>query len=155
MPATHTAYAAPQTLLIDGKEVKFNAYALKDAAGNMTNYFQVRDVALALNGTAAQFNVVWNGYVDLRDGAAYTPTGTEMAAPFTGNQPCTQVLNTIESEVPDSFVFLDYITLTDAKGNGYTYYNLRNLGEDLGFKVDWNGKNVTIDTTAAFSAYST
>ncbi|MEG2987877.1 MAG: leucine-rich repeat protein [Oscillospiraceae bacterium] len=144
-PVVLTAYAAPQTVLVDGKEVKFTAYALKDANGNMTNYFRVRDVASVLNGTAAQFAVTWDGAVNLKAGTAYTADGSEMTVPFAGNQPYKQIAG--DTLVSGAAQKLAAITLTDAKGNGYTYYKLRDLGSALGFKVDWNGKNVTIATT--------
>ncbi|MEG0756151.1 MAG: hypothetical protein RR450_07125 [Oscillospiraceae bacterium] len=144
MPATHIATAAPQTVLVNGKEVKFDAYALKDENGNMTNYFKVRDIASVLNGTAAQFSVDWKDHVVLKTKMAYTPSGSEMTTPFTGNQPYVSGFDAIA--IDDYFSQLDYLTLTDAKGGGYTYYKLRDLGEHLGFKVDWNGKNVTIAT---------
>ena len=60
-----TAYASTQTILVDGTSVVFQAYALKDANGNDTNYVKLRDVAQVLNGTAAQFEVGWNGAVNL------------------------------------------------------------------------------------------
>ena len=47
-----TAYASTQTVLVDGSAVIFQAYALKDAYGNDTNYVKLRDVAQILNGTA-------------------------------------------------------------------------------------------------------
>ncbi len=62
------AYASTQTVDIDGKAVEFQMYAIKDAEGNDTNYVKVRDVALALDGTAAQFNVGYNGDVNLEPG---------------------------------------------------------------------------------------
>ncbi|MEG0441017.1 MAG: hypothetical protein RR544_01770, partial [Oscillospiraceae bacterium] len=62
----------------------------------------------------------------------------------TGNQPYVSGFDAIA--IDDYFSQLDYLTLTDAKGGGYTYYKLRDLGSALGFKVDWNGKNVTIAT---------
>ena len=39
------AYPSTQTVLVDGKPVVFNAYALKDENGNDTNYVKLRDGA--------------------------------------------------------------------------------------------------------------
>lgn len=81
-----TAYASTQTVLVDGSAVVFQAYALKDAKGNDTNYVKLRDVAQILNGTAVQFEVGWNGAVNIETGKSYTSNGSEMKTPFTGNR---------------------------------------------------------------------
>ncbi len=49
------AYPSTQTVLVDGKPVVFNAYALKDENGNDTNYVKLRDL-----GSALGFLVDWN-----------------------------------------------------------------------------------------------
>lgn len=79
---TATAYASTQTVTIDGKAVELQAYALKDANGNATNYVKLRDVAYVLNGTAARFDVGWDGNVNIITGQSYTATGSEMFTPL-------------------------------------------------------------------------
>ena len=49
------AYPSTQTVLVDGKPVVFNAYALKDENGNDTNYVKLRAL-----GSALGFLVDWN-----------------------------------------------------------------------------------------------
>ena len=49
------AYPSTQTVLVDGKPVVFNAYALKDENGNDTNYVKLRDL-----GSGLGFLVDWN-----------------------------------------------------------------------------------------------
>lgn len=46
-----TAYPSTQTVELDGRQVEFQMYALKDANGNPTNYIKVRDLG---------FNVGWS-----------------------------------------------------------------------------------------------
>ena len=133
------AYATTQTVTIDGKAVEFQMYAIKDANGNDTNYVKVRDVALALDGTAAQFNVGYNGGVDLETGKPYTTrNGQENNTPYSGNQPFKAATSYtyVNGDVADLTAFV----ITDQSGNGSTYYKLRDLGETLGFSVDWSGK---------------
>ena len=60
---TGTAYASTQKVLVDGRSVEFQAYALKDANGYDTNYVKLRDVAVVLNGSAARFEVGWDGEI--------------------------------------------------------------------------------------------
>ena len=52
----------------------------------MTEYVKLRDVASVLNGTSAQFNVTWDGGVNLVPGEAYIPNGSEMQTPFSGER---------------------------------------------------------------------
>ena len=63
IPPDGIAYAASQTVSIDGRPVTFQMYALKNASGFGTNYVKLRDLAYALNGTAAQFEVEYDGSI--------------------------------------------------------------------------------------------
>ncbi len=132
------AYASTQTVTVDGTPVEFQMYALKDANGNDTNYVKARDVASVLSGTAARFNVSWDGAVNLAPGEAYVPNGSEMKTPFSGNRAYT--VPTAQTKVGGTAAGLDAIVLTDGSGGGFTYYKLRDLGEALGFTVDWNAE---------------
>ncbi len=132
------AYASTQTVTVDGKAVEFQMYALKDANGNDTNYVKLRDVAATLNGTPAQFEVSWDGAVNIVTGQPYTPNGSEMSTPFTGDRAYT--VPTSETKVNGSAAALESIVLTDDSGNGYTYYKIRDLGTALGFTVDWSAE---------------
>lgn len=145
-----TAYASPQTITIDGKPVEFQMYALKDADGNDTNYVKVRDVALALDGTAAQFNVGWDGNINLEKGQPYTArNGQENNTPYSGNQPFKASTST--TNVNGARASLTAFVITDANGNGSTYYKLRDLGAALGFAVDWDTQRGVYIETAPIS----
>jgi hypothetical protein len=133
--AAPVAYARTQTITVDGTPVTFQTYALKDANGNETNYVKARDLAWALNGTAAQFQVTWDGSVSLLSHTAYTPNGSEMSVPFSGDRPYQ--LSPSPTKVDGAAASLEALVLTDDSGNGYTYYKLRDLGAALGFTVDW------------------
>ena len=154
-PTEQVAYTTTSSILVDGKEVKFDAYALKDANGNLTNYLKLRDVAYILNGSQAQFNVDWDsaaGAIVIQTKTAYTTSnGSEMSAPFTGDQPYRKNPSTVLVDgVETGF---DAITLTDSANNGYTYFKVRDLGQYLGFEVTWDGARgaVVIDTTKPYS----
>lgn len=155
-PAAKTAYATSYSILVDGKSVAFDAYALKDANGNDTNYLKLRDVAHVLDGSKAQFNVGWDGSanaISITTGTAYaSPNGSEMSTPFSGNQSYTQ--NQAAVLVDGAQTGLEAITITDAGGNGYTYFKLRDLGAALGFNVIWDAAAgaIVIDTTQPYQA---
>ena len=136
-PGQAIAYASTQSVLVDGRSVEFYAYALKDANGNDTNYVKLRDVAQVLSGSAAQFEVGWDGSVNMETGKAYTSNGSEMVQNFTGNQSYT--VSTAPVKVNGVAADLEAIVLTDAKGGGYTYFKLRDLGAALGFNVGYAG----------------
>ncbi|MCI9402849.1 MAG: hypothetical protein HFF04_04140, partial [Oscillospiraceae bacterium] len=142
---TNTAYASTQKVLVDGKAVEFQCYALKDAKGNLTNYIKLRDMASILNGTSVQFQVGWNGAVNIETGKAYTPNGSEMNTPFSGDRGYENA--TAATNINGSQAALEAIVLKDDKGGAYTYYKLRDLGTALGFKVDWSAeKGIFIET---------
>ncbi len=139
------AYASTQSVEVDGKNVEFQMYALKDANGYDTNYVKLRDVAYVLNGTNAQFNVEWYGAVRVNSGTAYSPNGSEMYTPYSGNRAYTKPGGTTVVDGTDRY--LDAILLNDDDGGGYTYYKLRDLGDALGFTVDWSSeRGVYIET---------
>lgn len=144
-PTEKIAYVQNQTITVDGKPITFQTYALKDAAGNLTNYVKLRDVAYVLNGTAVQFNVTWDGSVNMETGKAYQANGSEMKTPFSGDRAYTDA--TSPTKVNGQVASLAAITLTDDKGAGYTYYKLRDLGGTLGFQVNWSAeKGITVTT---------
>ena len=149
-PAVPTAYATSYSILVDGQAVAFDAYALRDENGNDTNYLKLRDVAHVLNGSAAQFDVGWDahsGSISITTGTAYaSPNGSEMSTPFSGDQSYTE--NTSAILINGTKTDLSAITLTDANGGAYTYFKLRDLGQSLGFSVDWDAASgsIVIDT---------
>lgn len=140
-----TAYPSTQTVDVDGKAVEFQCYALKDAAGNDTNYIKLRDLADILSGSAAQFEVGWNDAVTITTGQAYTKNGSEQNTPFSGQREYKEADadTLVNGEAKPLAAFI----LTDDAGGGYTYYKLRDLGAALGFKVDWSAeKGIFIET---------
>ena len=142
---TRLAYAATQSVLVNGAPVEFQCYALKDENGNDTNYVKLRDVAYVLNDTSARFEVGWNGAVNIEPGKGYTANGSEMSTPFTGNwpyEPATAPTNVNGTPVP-----MDAIVLKNDQGGAYTYYKLRKLGDVIGFTVDWSAETGIYITT--------
>jgi len=139
------AYASSQTVEVDGRAVVFQMYALRDQNNNLTNYVKARDVAQVLNGTAAQFNVTWDGAVNLVPHAAYVPDGSEMNTPYSGDRAYHEVSS--QTKVNGSASNIQGFVLHDDTGGGYTYYKLRDLGEALGFDVGWSAeRGVYIET---------
>ncbi len=146
-----TAYAAEQTVTVDGKAVNFPMYQLRDDKGGTTNYIKLRDLAHIINGSAGQFNVGWDGTITLTSKSAYTnPNGTELKNPFAGDRAYT--INTASIKVNGVEMKLNAFVLTDDAGGQYTYFQLRDLGQALGFNVGWKAETgIFVETDKPYS----
>ena len=106
---------------------------------------------IALSGTAAQFNVDWDGDVLIVPHSAYVPNGSEMSTPFTGDRTYTKAASA--TKVNGTAVPFSAIYLTDSEHGGYTYYKLRDLGQVLGFDVSWDkDRGIYIDSGKPYMA---
>ncbi|MGN0106903.1 MAG: stalk domain-containing protein [Hominilimicola sp.] len=137
--ATPTA----STVLVDGTEVKVNAYNID---GN--NYFKLRDVAYMLNGTSKQFEVGYDGELNsivLTSNQSYTVMGGEMEQG--GNE-------VTETSVTSSKIIKDGVETEMLAYNidGNNYFKLRDLGEKFNFGVDYDEKtnSVSVDTDKGY-----
>lgn len=153
IPASGTAVASTQTVTVDGREVEFQMYALKDENDNLTNYIKLRDIAYVLNGTKAQFSVGYNNAaksISLTTGQPYQAGGTEMTTPFSGDRAYTGGVQALRIDGKDAA--MTAITLTDDNGGGYNYFKLRDLGRALGFNVGYsNETGVFLETDKPYA----
>ena len=99
----------------------------------------MRDLAYVLNGTPAQFNVGWDSAtssITLTPGS-YTPVGGEMVNTSTGRvmaRPTTsQIFFAGQPVSPRGYLI-----------GGNNFFMLRDLGDILGFGVDWDGATRTV-----------
>lgn len=136
--------AAPiaYNVVVDGTPVTLDAYTVKDADGYDTNFAKLRDVAHILNHTPAQFDVIWEGgAIQVTPGAPYShPNGYEMVAPFSGARRfhANDTFGALRvNNIPYEAGALHF---TDDGGGGHTYFRLRDLGQLLGFSVEWDGE---------------
>ena len=126
-------------VLVDDNLTKFEAYKID---GN--NYFKLRDIAYILNGTKSQFEVGYaNGAISLTQGMRYTEVGGEFVIPPDfgkvgyGEEKATLSNDSISLNGQK-------VSPLAYKINGNNYFKLRDLGELLGFVVDFDGTNVII-----------
>ncbi|MEG2421950.1 MAG: RICIN domain-containing protein, partial [Oscillospiraceae bacterium] len=125
-------------ILVNGKPFSFEGYTI---AGN--NYFKLRDLAMALNGTPGQFNVTWDGAkgaVNLIAGQPYTPVGGELT-PGDGSG------KTFTPSGAKTLVMGQLTDLTPVVMGGNNFYMLRDLMEKMGVAVGWDGPTSTITIT--------
>ena len=100
-----------------------------------------------------QFSVNWSQTaksITVTSKSAYTPDGSEMKTPFSGDRAYTVSASPVMLDGKQ--VELEAILLTDDAGNGYTYFKLRDLGEKLNFNVDRSAeKGIFIETDKPYS----
>jgi len=140
-----TAAPTAAKVLVDGKSVSFDAYTI-----NGSNYFKLRDLAAALNGTPKQFDVAWDGAtntINLISDKAYTAVGGELV-PGDGSEKLP-VLNT-------SAILKDgvQIRLEAYKIDGNSYFKLRDFAQAFNVGVTWDDttKTIGIDTASGYVA---
>lgn len=147
-PELKPAAAVPTAskVVVNGKEVAFEAYNIE---GN--NYFKLRDLAKAVNGTKKQFEVGFDAAsnaISLKAEAAYTAVGGELeASGATGKQ----------QAVPSSSALLlngEKLELGAYNINGNNYFKLRDIAKAFNIGVTWDGKlnTVGIDTAIDYVA---
>ncbi len=146
-PAVPSLPAQPMssTVLINGQRVAFEAYTI-----NGNNYFKLRDLAMALSGSQAQFDVTWDGSknaVNLLSNHPYSVVGGELSV--SGSQ-ATQTAYRATADIHRDDTLMAGLTVYTIGGNNY--FMLRNLGDVMGFSVDWDGaaNAIKIDTTIRY-----
>ena len=133
-----TAHVSRHKVTLNGESAKLGAYTI-----NGSNYFKLRDLAKALDGLNTNFEVKWNAAqqrIDLTSKTAYTAVGGEQAALPAGNK---------AASLTNASVYLDGkpLNLTAYSIGGNNYFKLRDLGDALGFGVDWNADTMTMILT--------
>ena len=120
---------------IDGERVTFEAYNI----GGYT-YFKLRDIAMALTDTNAKFDTGWdpdNRIINIITGVTYLPMGGELAIGDGTDK---------KAVISDAKLSLNggIIAPTAYNINGNNYYKLRDLGDSIGFDVQWDEQSKTI-----------
>ena len=131
-------------ILVNGEAISFDSYNILDH-----NYFKLRDIAYAINGSEQQFGVRWDGSknaIILKSQTAYTSVGGEMGSNSFGAKTPTPT---------SSKLYLDNkeITLTAYNIDGNNYFKLRDIGKTFDFSVEWDGQQnaILIDTGRGYT----
>ncbi len=126
-----------QKLRVDGKTIECERYNIDNR-----NYFKLRDLAAVLDGTGSQFNVDYDTAAKkmvVTTGVPYTtPNGTELKI-GEDNSATTQVSS--QSLMVDGQL-IEGLTVYNIGGGNY--FQLRELGDALGFFVDYDTPSKTM-----------
>ena len=142
--AAPTAKYTASKVIVNGKEIEFEAYNIND-----NNYFKLRDVAAAINGTEKQFAVFWDeskNAISLISRGAYTPVGGELLKGDGTSKAAVMTTSLVyKDNAPASFTAYNI--------NGNNYFKLRDLGQAFDFDVSWDGANncIVVDTTKSYT----
>lgn len=129
------------TVLVDEQKVGFTAYNI---AGS--NYFKLRDLAMALSGSEKEFEIAWDSgqnAIRMIPGEEYTEVGGELSgSPGSADQKAY-------ASTAKVYFGEEAAELTAYNIGGNNYFKLRDVGGYAGFGVDWDGSQNTITITTS------
>lgn len=131
-----TTVRSNQKLSVDGKDVTCDIYNIDGS-----NYFKLRDLAHVLNGTGSQFAVGYDNAtrtVTVTTGAAYEPNGTELVI---GEDKAASAVPSTQTILVDGVA---NASLSAYNIGGNNFFKLRELGDALGFDVDYDNATRTM-----------
>ncbi len=133
-------------LLIDGVSVSMQAYNI-----NGHNYFKLRDIAMALNGSAKQFDLAYDSSLNaimVSTGLSYTPVGGECS--ISGDTGAKTAVATSSSIYVDN----NETGLTAYNIGGYNYFMIRALAAKIDFGISYDiGKNsIAVNTSTGYTS---
>ena len=133
IPVPERVVVSTQALMVDGDLVDVQPYNIDGA-----NYFKLRDLAALITGTGSQFDVDYEApNMIVTTGEEYTPIdgdlskGEDMSASCV---PSTQTL-LVDGEKVDILVY---------NIGGNNFFQLRGLGELVGYEVDYDDETRTM-----------
>lgn len=133
---TLSATKSKADLSIDGKVYDILGYSVDNS-----NYYKMRDIAMLLRTSGSRFNIGWDGNLNaitITTGEKYQPVGNELT------DDTSTTLNISENTAP---IYVDgseadVVTYTI---NESTYIKIRDLGNLVGFDVNWNDTTQTVE----------
>ena len=134
-PGGFGACVSAQNLTVDGVQKNVEKYNILGS-----NYFKLRDIAMLLNGTPAQFSIGWDeasGVISITPGEPYAPVGGELTV---GADKSASAIPSAQTVKIDGWTRSD-LTVFNLEGNNF--FKLRDLGAALGFLVSYDAATNT------------
>ncbi len=138
-PEVPAAAPTTQGLVVNGEARHAEIYNIDGF-----NYFKLRDVAMLLNDTGSQFGVEYDKERDavvLSTGEAYAAIDGELE---TGEDKSDAIVPSAQIVEVDG----EQVELTAFNIGGYNFFKLGELGEALGFDVDYDEEIETVIVTS-------
>ncbi|WP_037373179.1 phosphodiester glycosidase family protein [Anaerovorax odorimutans] len=131
-------------ILVDGVETYFEAYNI---GGN--NYFKLRDIAAAVNGSEKNFDVTWNNSkkaINLLSNTSYSFVGGELIKGDGSSK---------SAAVSKAVIYKDgkTIEISAYNINNNNYFKLRDIASifDIGVTYDKETKTIGVDTAISYT----
>lgn len=146
--AAESVQAKPtnSSVIVNESKVAFEAYNI-----NGNNYFKLRDLAQALNGSGKKFDVTWDASknaINLLTNHSYSPVGGELST--------TGSTSVKAASLTTSKVYIDgkEAPLTAYNIDGFNYFKLRDMGSAVNFGVAFDGtaNSIIVDTASGYKA---
>ncbi len=125
--ATATPAQTTDSIELDGIPVQPEVYKI-----NSENYFKLRDIAYLLQNTNSKFSVAWDAdtsSISLTTGEGYTSVGGEMSYSGAGAAVLSRANVLVNGAQAN-------MTAYNIAGNNY--FRLRDMGNQIGFQVDYD-----------------
>ena len=140
-PVKVTATPTTAFVQVNGTAVFFQAYNIDGY-----NYFKLRDLGMALSGTAKQFEIGYdntNNAIAITSGKAYTAIGGELSS--------MADTSARQATVSTAAVYINGKKAELAAYNidGYNYFKLRDVAAAINFGVTYNNETRTIGIDTA------
>ena len=141
--APRTAEPTPSAVYVNGERVELRAYLIGGY-----NFFKLRSLAYALNGTDAQFSVDWNeatNIITLTSGQPYVAVGGETALGPGTQQTATPTTSMV---VLDK----DVLNLRAYLIGGNNFFRLRDVMRAIDVAVIWDeqANTISLDTSYGY-----
>jgi hypothetical protein len=124
-----------QRIEVDGTAYDLGTYVIEGE-----NYVRLRDLAAILDGTDSRFGIVYDEETQtilLEPGKGYTRLGNEL-------QVREGMPSVVRFSAQEAAIGERKLRLTGFLIDGSNYYRLRDLGAELGFRVDWDPATRTV-----------
>lgn len=143
MPDVNLNIAA--TLFIDGSDIQIPGYSI-----NQSNYYHLRSLAMAVMNTTGRFKVsdVGTDYIKLETGYNYTDPVETFYAP-------TITADDVRENARAIYINDTLVDVSAYVVDGDTYINLRDLSEEMGYKINYVPENnkVWVSTSDSICSY--
>ncbi len=133
-----TAKISSSSVYVNGGWANAQVYNIKGS-----NYFNLKDLAIALNGTSSQFDIITGskkGQIEIIKGQGYKSKEEVSYGYYQDTDIAYPAASTL-------LVDNKAIAITAYKINDNSYFNLRDLSEIIQFYVDWNAEKNSIFIT--------